>query len=372
MNINVTKMFGGTAVLLLLAGCGKKTEAPNRNAIAFPEYPAMVVETQNATLESIYPATVRGKEDIEIRPRIDGFIDAIYIDEGSAVRKGQPLFKINSPQAEQALTTTKAAVNSAEAQVNTAKLNVDRMKPLADKGIVSQVQLETYQNAYASALAAKEQAEASLVNAQATLNWTNITSPVDGVVGTIPYRQGSLVNNQNVLTTVANTSNVFAYFSLNEKALSEFLNTLEGDTQAEKIKKAPEVTLVLADGTVYPEKGKIETITGTINITTGTANFRAEFPNKQGILRSGASGKIIIPRTLNNIILIPQKATFAQQDKVLVYKVQGDSVAQKTISVIPLPDGKSYAVTDGLEHGDRIVTDGVATLTHGKKIKINK
>ncbi|MDR1624314.1 MAG: efflux RND transporter periplasmic adaptor subunit [Tannerellaceae bacterium] len=372
MNVNVTKMFWGAAVLLLLAGCGKKTEVPNRNATALPEYPTMIVDIQNAVLESIYPVTVRGKEDIEIRPRIDGFIDAIYIDEGSVVRKGQPLFKINSPQAEQALTTAKAAVNSAQAQVNTAKLNVDRMKPLADKGIVSQVQLETYQNVYTSALATKEQAKASLVNAQATLGWTNVTSPVDGVVGTISYRQGSLVNNQNVLTTVANTSNVFAYFSLNEKALFEFLNTLEGSTQAEKIKKAPEVTLTLADGTAYPEKGKIETITGTINVTTGTANFRAEFPNKQGILRSGTSGKIRIPRTLENIILIPQKATFAQQDKVLVYKVQGDSVAQKTISAISLPDGKNYAVTDGLNRGDRIVTDGVATLTHGKKIKVNE
>jgi membrane fusion protein (multidrug efflux system) len=372
MNVNVTKMFWGAAVLLLLAGCGKKTDAPTRNATALPEYPAMIVDIQSAVLESVYPATVRGKEDIEIRPRIDGFIDVIYIDEGSAVRKGQPLFKINSPQAEQALTTAKAAVNSAEAQVNTAKLNVDRMKPLADKGIVSQVQLETYRNAYTSALATKEQAQASLVNAQATLSWTNVTSPVDGVTGTIPYRQGSLVNNQNVLTTVANTSNVFAYFSLNEKALSGFLNTLEGSTQAEKIKKAPEVTLTLADGTVYPEKGKIETIAGTINVTTGTANFRAEFPNKQGLLRSGASGKIKIPRTLDNIILIPQKATFTQQNKVLVYKVQGDSVVQKAISAIPLPDGKNYAVTDGLNRGDRIVTDGVATLTHGTKIKVNE
>jgi membrane fusion protein (multidrug efflux system) len=372
MNVNVSKMCWGAAALLLLAGCGKKTEAPGRNATVIPEYPTMVVDIQNAALESIYPVTVRGKEDIEIRPRIDGFIDAIYIDEGSVVKKGQSLFKINSPQAEQALTTAKAAVNSAEAQVNTAKLNVDRMKPLAEKGIVSQVQLETYQNAYTSALATKEQAKASLLNAQATLGWTNVTSPVDGVVGAIPYRQGSLVNNQYVLTTVANTTNVFAYFSLNEKALAEFLNTLEGSTQAEKIKKAPEVTLTLADGSAYPEKGKIETITGTINVTTGTASFRAEFPNKQGILRSGTSGRIIIPRTLDNVILIPQKATFAQQDKVLVYKVQGDSVAQKAISVVPLPDGKSYAVTEGLNSGDRIVTDGVATLTHGKKINVKE
>lgn len=368
--MNVKSMFWGAAALFVLISCGKQTGGGSRDT-ALQEYPTTVVGIQNAELETIYPVTIRGKEDIEIRPRIDGFIDAIYIDEGSVVRKGQSLFKINSPQAEQALTTAQAAVNSAEAQVNTAKLNVDRMKPLADKGIVSQVQLETYQNAYTAALATKAQADASLKNAQATLSWTNVSSPVDGVVGAIPYRQGSLVNNQNILTTVANTSNVFAYFSLNEKSLAEFLNTLEGNSQAEKIRNAPEVTLTLADGAVYPEKGKIETITGTINITTGTANFRAEFPNKEGVLRSGTSGKISIPRTLENIILIPQKATFAQQNKVLIYKVQGDSVVQRVISVIPVPDGKSYAVTDGLDSGDRIVTDGVATLTNGKKIKVN-
>jgi membrane fusion protein (multidrug efflux system) len=181
---------------------------------------------------------------------------------------------------------------------------------------------------------------------------------------------GSLVSSSNVLTTVANTSNVFAYFSLNEKELINFFNTLEGNTQAEKIKNSPAVTLILADGTTYAEKGKIETVTGSINITTGSASFRAEFPNKEGFLRSGTSGKIIIPRTLENTIIVPQKATFERQNKTLIYKVEGDSVVEKTIAIIPTPDGKSYAVTDGLEQGDRIVTDGIATLNNGKKISI--
>ncbi len=368
--MKVKGLVWGAAALSILISCGKKSDKANSDTV-LQEYPTTIVNKQDATLQTVYPVTIRGREDIEIRPRIDGFIEAIYIDEGSVVRKGQALFKINSPQSEQALTTAQAAVTSAEAQVNTAKLNVDRIAPLAEKGIVSKVQLETFQNTYESALATKAQAEASLKNAQATLGWTNVTSPVDGVVGSIPYRQGSLVNNQNILTTVANTSNVFAYFSLNEKTLTEFLNTLEGATQAEKIKNAPKVTLTLADGTVYPEEGKIETITGTVNITTGSANFRAEFPNPQGMLRSGTSGTISIPRVLEDVIVIPQKATFAQQDKVLVYKVQADSVVQSIISVVPTPDGRSYAVTNGLNEGDRIVTDGVATLSNGKKIKAN-
>lgn len=361
------KIFLGATLFMLfgLSSCGKKQEIKTSEP---QKYPTIIVNEQSAELQSVYPTTIKGKEDIEIRPRIDGFIDAIYVDEGSVVKKGQILFKINSPQAEQALKTAGASVRSAQAQVNTAKTNVERIRPLAEQDIVSNVQLTTAQDSYQTALASLAQAEAALENAQSTMSWTNVTSPVDGLVGTIPYRIGSLVNSANVLTTVANTSNVFAYFSLNEKELAVFLSTLEGNTQTEKIKNSPNVILTLADGTVYEHKGRIETITGSINITTGTANFRAEFPNKEGQLRSGISGKVSIPRNMENVFVIPQKATFAQQDKVLVYKVQGDSVAQKIISVISTPDGKSYAVTGGLNNGDRIVSDGIATLSNGKKI----
>jgi len=367
--MKLTKIVcGASALILLTSSCGKQQTA---NQETVQKYPVAVVNQQNVELLSVYPATVKGQEDIEIRPRIDGFIDAIYVDEGSAVKKGQALFKINSPQAEQALTTAQAQVKSAQAQVNTARVNVNRIRPLAEKGIVGNVQLETAEDSYQTAMAALAQAEGALKNAQATMSWTNVTSPVDGLIGEIPYRQGSLVNASNVLTTVANTRNVYAYFSLNEKELSNYLNTLEGNTQAEKIKNAPAVILRLADGTEYEHKGKIETITGSINTTTGSANFRAEFPNKDGELRSGTSGNISIPRHLDNVIVIPQKATFAQQNKTLVYKVQGDSVIQKTVEVLPTPDGKGYVVMNGLNPGDKIVSDGIVTLSHGKKIAIN-
>ncbi len=366
--MNVKTLVFGVLTLFALVSCGKKSSnASNQNEV--PAYPTAEVAFQNTQLESTYPVTIKGQEDVEIRPRIDGFIEEIFIDEGAVVKKGQVLFKINSPKSDQDYNTALATMSSVEAQINTAKLNVDRFRPLAEEGIVSPVQLQTYENALKVSLAAKDQAEAVLKNAREALGWATVTSPVNGVVGSIPYRTGSLVNSQNVLTTVANTSNVFAYFSLNEKAMVEFLSTLEGNTQAEKIKNAPEVTLTLADGTVYPEKGKIETIAGIINVTTGSANFRAEFPNKEGNLRSGTSGKISIPRALEDVIVIPQKSTFAQQDKILVYKVQADSVVQQIITVLPTPDGKSYAVTSGLNQGERIVTDGVLTLTHGMKIK---
>jgi len=367
--MKLTKIVGvASAFMLFTLSCGKE-QATNQETVQ--KYPVTTVNGQNVELLSVYPATIKGQEDIEIRPRVDGFIDAIYVDEGSVVKKGQVLFKINSPQAEQALTTAQAQVKSAQAQVNTARVNVNRIRPLAEKGIVGNVQLETAEDSYQTANAALAQAEAALKNAQATMSWTNVTSPVDGLIGEIPYRQGSLVNASNALTTVANTRSVYAYFSLNEKELSAYLNTLEGETQAEKLKNAPEVILKLADGTVYEQKGKIETITGTINTTTGSANFRAEFPNQEGKLRSGTSGNISIPRYMENVIVIPQKAAFAQQNKTLVFQVQGDSVIQKSVDVLPTLDGKSYVITNGLNPGDKIVSDGIVTLHHGKKIAIN-
>ena len=357
------------SVLLVFPACSRKNK--NQQTETPQKYPTMVVARQQATLESVYPATIKGQEDIAIQPRVEGFIEAIHVDEGSVVKKGQVLFKINSPQSEQSLASARAALNSAKAQLNTAEIDVGRFRPLAEKGIVSEVQLQTYENAYQSALAALKQAEATLADAQVTVGWTFVTSPVEGVVGSIPYRQGSLVNSSNILTTVANTDHVFAYFSLNEKDLMTFLQEAEGDTQEEKIGNLPEVTLVLADETVYPHKGRIETISGLVDVTTGSVNFRAGFDNKEGLLRSGSSGKIIIPKEMDQVFVVPQKATFSQQDKILLYKVQGDSVTQILVNAIPMPDGRNYVVTDGLNPGDRIVVDGVATLNEGKKIAIN-
>lgn len=364
-----TKIILGATVIVLLVfiSCGKKYEKKQKQPQV---YSTSAVELQDAELQSVYPATLKGKSDIDIRPRIDGFIEAIYVDEGAFVRKGQVLFNINSPLAEQNVTTAEANVKSAAAQVNTANTNVLRLRPLAQKGIISSVQLTMAEDSYQTALSGLAQAEAALKNAKAMRNWTNVSSPVDGVISSIPYRIGSLVNSSNVLTTVANTSNVFAYFSLNEKELESFLNSIEGKTQQEKIKKLPDITLTLANGNVYPEKGRIETISGTINVTTGSAVFRAEFPNKQGALRSGTSGKVSIPYHLKNVFVIPQKATIAQQDKVLVYVVNGDTVSHRVISVLSTPDGKSYVVTNGLKAGERIVTEGVATLSNGAKIKV--
>ncbi|NDV79059.1 efflux RND transporter periplasmic adaptor subunit [Dysgonomonas sp. 511] len=371
--MDLKKIVLGASALLVMASCGNSKNPFGETDTTPKEYDTKVLSEEPVELQTVYPATVKGQEDIEIRPRIDGFIDAIYVDEGSVVRKGQTLFKINSPSAVQSVNTAEAAVNSAQAQVETAKLNVDRIKPLADKGIVSTVQLATYQNAYTSSMATLNQAKATLQNAKATLSWTNVTSPVDGVVGSIPFRLGSLVNSSNTLTTVSSTKNVFVYFSVNEKELVTLLEGLEGNTQAEKIKNIPDVTLIMADKTVYSEKGKVKTITGQANVSTGTVTFRADFPNKDGLLRSGFSGNISIPKYMKKAIIVPQAATFSKQNKYLTYKVVSDTIAVQTlISIIPTPDGKSYVVTEGLSAGDRIVTDGIATLSDSTRIIVKK
>lgn len=359
-------ILGATALSIFLLSCGKKNDQSSNNVA--PEYPTTVIAKGKTTLESYYPANVKGQEDIEIRPRIDGFIERIYVDEGSVVKKGQTLFKINSPSAEQAYNTAAAAVKAAEAQVNTAELDVHRIKPLADKGIISMTQYETYKNILASAQAALIQAQAQRDNAAATLGWTTVTSPVDGTVGSIPFRTGSLVNSSNVLTTVANTKEVYVYFSVSEAQLMSILDGLEGATQAEKIKNIPPVKLKLKDGSIHPEKGKISTISGQVNTSTGTAMLRADFPNSEKVLRSGFSGGVIIPTHLEDVIVIPQKATFSQQDKFLAWKVQGDSVVNTLIEVTPTPDGQNYVVNTGLNVGDKIVVDGITTLRNGMKI----
>jgi len=348
-------MMGVLILLVFMISCKNKQAATNQ-ADQLKSYPVTTLTSQNAELQTVFPAVIKGQEDVDIKPRVDGFIDAMYVDEGSIVSKGQSLFKINSPVSVQ-------AIENAQANYNNAKLDLERMRPLADKGIISKVRISAYENALASAKAALDQAKA-------TVSWTTVISPVDGIVGAINYRQGSLVNNTTVLTTVANTTNVIACFSMNEKDLFSFMRIWEGKNQAEKIKNMPSVKLLLSDGSVYEEKGHILTISGVVDATSGAVNFRAGFPNKQGLLRSGTSGKIVIPRTLKNVLVIPQKATFSQQDKQMVFKVQGDSVVQKVITVKPTADAKNFVVTDGLIAGDKIVTDGIVTLKNGKKIKV--
>lgn len=352
-------------LLMSLTSCKDKSTS-SKTSPGSSEYKTMQLTASEANLETVFPISIKGQEDVEIRSRIEGFIETVCVDEGSVVKKGQTLFIIDSPQTEQALRSAKAAFNSAKAKVNTARVNVERIRPLVENDIVSAIQLETAKDEYEAAIALKEQAEAELINAQTSMDWTNVKSPVDGFVGEISFRKGSLVNSSNILTVVANTGNVYAYFSLNEKQIAEFLNKISGITETEKIQNIPEVQLVLADGTPYPQKGRIETISGIIDRYTGSVNLRAVFDNTNATLKSGTSGNIIIPQTVPDAIIIPQAATFRRQDKTLVYKLHNDSVFHTLISFIAMPDKKSYLVTEGLSEGDVIFENGLTTLKNGQ------
>lgn len=366
------------AILLIsatFAACGgddaKKAEMAAAAAAPQP-YPVFTVQAQSTTLATDYPATIEGIQDIDIRPKVDGFIEHIYVDEGAAVKKGQLLFKINAPQYEQQVRTAQAAISSAEANVNAAQLQVNKTKPLVAKDIISKYELDAAMLTLQSRRAALAQAKAELANARVNLGYTSITSPADGIVGSIPFKTGSLVssNSAQPLTTVSNISKVYAYFSLNEKQLLDFANTYKGSTLAAQMKNIPAVSLVLADGTIYAQNGKIESINGQINTSTGSASLRATFPNPTSLLKSGASAAVRIPQHLNDVILIPQKSTTDLQGKKFVYLL-GDSakVVSTPVEIMELTKGKFYVVTKGLKAGDKVVLEGFQSLKDGTKIK---
>lgn len=359
----------GLGTLFIFSACSKSQGEGQQSA---PYFETEELVSTNAVQEFVYPVVIKGKNDAEIRPRVSGFIEKILVDEGSVVKKGQTLFTIDSPDTESALRSAEASVNSAKAAVNTAKVDVDRMRPLVEKGIISPVNLQTAENTYQSALATLAQAEANLTNARASRSWASVSSPIDGVVGTIPYRKGNLVSSSYALTTVSDISQVYANFSINEKELSTLFNNLKGNTIQEKLRGLSNIRLRLADGQEFPYEGRIETVSGVVDAVTGSVNLRAEFNNPDKQLLSGSSGSIVIQLPLDSVLVISQNVTFNRQDKVLVYKVQGDSVLQTVVQVLPLPDGQNYAILGGIEPGDRIVKSGVLSLYEGMKISTQK
>lgn len=331
----------------------------------------MTVEPTSQELNSAYPATIKGQQDIEIRARVSGYITKLCVDEGAVVHKGQPLFLIDAVPYQKAVQAAEAAVEVAKANVATTQLTVDSKTELHAQNIISDYDLQTAKNSLASAKAALAQAEAQLASARNDLSYTTITSPSDGVVGTIPFRVGSLVGTttQEPLTVVSDINKMFVYFSMNEKQLLALTRQKDGSVNS-MIGAMPEVQLQLADGTMYPAKGKIETLSGVIDLSTGAVQMRATFPNAQRLLRSGGTGTVLIPSVLDSALLIPQSATYEVQDKKFVY-VLGDSSKVKNIeiTVFPLDNGKQYVVTSGLKPGEQVVVEGVATLRDGMPIQ---
>lgn len=351
--------------LVLLSGCGRG----NKGMGQAPKFAVIETKTTTANLTNSYPATIKGKQDVEIRPMVNGFITKLHVDEGAVVRKGQVLFDIDRVQYQAAVNSAKAAVETAKAAVNTQELTVNNKRELSKKDIISNYDLQMAENQLTQTKAQLAQAQAQLANAQNNLSYTNVTSPSDGVVGTIPYRVGSLVSPSvsSPLTVVSDISGMYAYFSMAERQLLSQIR--EGGSIKEILEKMPAVQLQLIDGTMYADRGRVETISGVIDQKTGSVTMRALFPNRHNVLRSGSTGKVVFPNAIRNVIMIPQSSTIEIQDKKFVFVLQPDNTLKNTeVKVFKLDDGQYYYVTEGLKAGDKVVTEGVQNLKDGQSI----
>lgn len=359
-------MFVALAALAL-ASCGKKSGGSLAD-LQDNEFPVCTVGESSANMQTTYPATIKGIQDVEVHPKLSGYITNVYVHEGQAVRAGQVMFTIDSETYRAAVLQSEAALNTAVAQANTTRLTYLNNKKLFAQHIIGQYELETALNSYKTAEAQVAQARASLVSARETLSWCTVTAPVSGVVGSLPFKKGALVSAQSTLTTVSDVSTVEVFFSMSEPDILSMSKT--AGSVAGVLREMPTVKLQLADGTTYNQPGRVVKMSGVIDATTGAYTLIAHFPNPQGLLKSGGAGQIIVPHVSNNIISIPQEATSQVQDKYFVYKLDKDNKVRYTeIKVNPQNDGVNYVVTSGLNIGDRYVSKGLSKLTDGEQIK---
>ena len=355
---------------IVISACGNnKTNSPT--AENTKEYAVLTLAPETVTVHQDFPATIEGQQVIEIRPMIGGYIQEIYVNEGDRVKKGQLLFRIKNPIYEQQVITAKASINRAIAEVNSSKMEIEKVRPLVEKQIVSDYRLKATELDLEASEAALAQANAELANAETNLAYTVIRSPQDGIIGTIPFKTGALVNSSmsEALTTLSDISYVHAYFSWNEKQLLDFLSQSPGVTVEEKIKNMPQATLILANSSEYPEKGKLQMASGLISTETGSATFKAIFPNKNGLIRSGSSANVRVPESKDSALIVPQSATYELQDKRFIYTVGSENkVSAVSFSSIPSDDGQYFIVTEGLKPGDRVVVEGINSLRNGVEI----
>ena len=359
IGMKTKKMMMLAAIAATLVSCGGGGGRPE---FGDNEFPVTAVGISSADMQSTFPATIKGVQDVEIRPKATGFITRINVKEGQTVGAGQVLFVIDNETAQQQVRQAQAAVNTAQQQCNTAKLTYENSQKLHESRVIGDFELQTSQNSYEVAQAQLAQAQAALASAREQLSYCYVKSPAAGVVGTLPYKKGALVSSQNVLTTVSNNSSMEVYFSVTEKAAMQL--------QAAGLQTLPDVKLLLADGSTYGHDGKVTKMSGVIDQATGSVQLIALFQNPERILKSGGAGTIVIPRQATDAIVIPQSCVSEVQDKKFVYLLGSDNKVKYTeIKVDAQNDGKNYVVIDGLKTGDKYVTNGITKLSDGMEIK---
>ena len=355
----MNKMMMFAAVAASLISCGGGGGRPN---FGDNEYPVVTVGTSSADMQATFPATIKGVQDVEIRPKVQGFITQINVKEGQTVSAGQTLFVLDNTTYQAQVRQAQATVNTAQQQCNTAKLTYENTQKLHQNRVIGDYELQTSQNSYEVAQAQLAQAQAQLATAKEQLSYCYVKSPAAGVVGTLPFKKGTLVNSSNTLTTVSNNSSMEVYFSVTEKAAMQL--------QAAGLQSLPSVKLQLADGSIYNHEGTVTKMSGVIDQTTGSVQLIALFQNPERVLKSGGAGTIIIPRQATDAIVIPQSCVSEVQDKKFVYLLGNDNKVKYTeIKVDAQNDGKSYVVTEGLKPGDKYVTNGITKLSDGMEIK---
>lgn len=360
----------GIATIGMLEACNSTSGS---EGMSFPpqSLPVITLQQHTATSFQEFNATVEGSKDIEIRPQVDGILEKIYVDEGAYVKKGQPLFYINSRIYQEQVNTAKANLSTAKANLAQAQINVSKLTPLVQNNVISEVQLKTAEAAYDAAAAGVSQAQAMVQQAQINAGYTLIKAPVEGYIGRIPFKIGSLIGTATAeaLTVLSETKDIHAYFSLSEKDFLQFRDQFPGNTIQEKIKNMPPVELLLADNSVYPQKGNVQLVSGQFDNSMGAISFRAGFKNSDGVLRSGITGKIRIPQLLDSSLAVPQESTFELQDKVFVFAMtDSNKVSGVPISVAG-KSGNYYLVNGGVKAGDKIVYTGLDRLRDGMAIQ---
>lgn len=340
-------VFVGTCLVTLLGLLTACTQSAGTSQEG--GYKTMTVKKENRLLTNSYSAVVKGRQSVEIRPQVSGTITDICVKEGAKVQKGQVLFVIDQVPYQAALQTAVANVKSAEAAVATARLTSDSKEELFKEKVVSDFDRQTARNSLLEAEAGLAQAKAAETNARNDLSYTVVRSPVNGVAGMSSYRVGALVNSSitTPLLTVSDDEEIYVYFSLTENQILSLVRQYGSVEKA--LADMPKVSLLLSDGTTYAHEGTVDAISGTIDTETGAISLRAVFPNPEGMLRNGSTATLVLPYTKNDVMVVPQEATFEIQDKVYVYKVNKEGKAESAqVTVFPLNNGQEYIVESGL------------------------
>ncbi len=347
--------------LVILSSCSKSGNSSDTQSIL--EFPVTTVFRKDTVLFREYVVDVHAIKNVEIRARVQGYLDHIYVDEGQSVKAGQLLFKINDEEYVAEVAKSKASVNSAIAEEQAMQLEAERVSILVEKNVVSQTELRLAKAKMDMAKAKVEEAKSHLSLANIRNANTNIRAPFDGVVDRLPFKIGSLINEGHLLTTLFDSKFVYAYFRVSEKEYLEYIKSHPDD------RRSNTVDLIQADGNKHQQVGRIETLEGEFDTSTGTIAFRAKFPNPQLILKHGSSGKVRLSNNIENALMIPQKATFEIQDKTYVFLVDADNKLKVKGFVPRARLSHFYIVESGLQEGDRLIYEGIKDARDGMLIK---